>query len=448
MLTTKITNIADSIRNKTGKKNKITLDEMPNEINSIKTEPNLQDKTIEITENGTTVISPDEGYDGLNNLEVVTKVPNSGNTESEIVEITVDLNTLNKTNISVKQDGTTASYGGWYLYKTIDVENIESVKFSNVPCFLSDGLYLYGIVFYDENNNFVSGIGTNEVNADESVKINNIPSACEYLLSSTKDIPEGAKYMDVCSYTINGVNYEPNVILVEVNNVSEVVLQDKVIEINDEYILDITPDEGFDGLGTVSIKVNVNNPINKYQMVEYIKGTSNNEGANHFLTGIYPTNKTSVEVQYSFYKNNNNYSNLFASSRQMLVQTTTANDTRLIQLWNNEVGNGMGTLNNFNKHIVKQDRNKTYFDGVLVHTFTDAEWTDENELKLFGCTGGHDCSGILYYCKIWEDDVLVRDFVPCYRKTDVSIGIYDKVENKFYENAGTVAFEKGSDITA
>lgn len=42
-------------------------------------ELNLQDKTIEITENGTTNIVADEGYDGLNSVEVITNV-SSGET--------------------------------------------------------------------------------------------------------------------------------------------------------------------------------------------------------------------------------------------------------------------------------------------------------------------------------------------------------------------------------
>lgn len=80
MLTTKLTNIADAIRNKTGKNDKLQLNDMPNEILSIETgsQPILQDKSIEITENGTTNIVADEGYDGLNTLKVTTNVPTSG----------------------------------------------------------------------------------------------------------------------------------------------------------------------------------------------------------------------------------------------------------------------------------------------------------------------------------------------------------------------------------
>jgi hypothetical protein len=41
-------------------------------------EPTLQDKTIEITENGTQTITADEGYNGLNNVSVTTNVAGSG----------------------------------------------------------------------------------------------------------------------------------------------------------------------------------------------------------------------------------------------------------------------------------------------------------------------------------------------------------------------------------
>ena len=39
-------------------------------VGKIVTDPILQDKSIEITENGTTTITADEGYDGLNNVDV------------------------------------------------------------------------------------------------------------------------------------------------------------------------------------------------------------------------------------------------------------------------------------------------------------------------------------------------------------------------------------------
>ena len=43
--------------------------------------------------------------------------------------------------------------------------------------------------------------------------------------------------------------------------------------------------------------------------------------------------------------------------------------------------------------------------------------------------------------KIWNDsNVLVRDFIPCYRKSDNVAWLYDLVNNIFYTNSGTWTF--------
>ena len=39
------------------------------------------------------------------------------------------------------------------------------------------------------------------------------------------------------------------------------------------------------------------------------------------------------------------------------------------------------------------------------------------------------------------------DLVPCCRKSDDVRGMYDLVNDVFYENKGTGNFEKGNDIT-
>ena len=49
----------------------------------------------------------------------------------------------------------------------------------------------------------------------------------------------------------------------------------------------------------------------------------------------------------------------------------------------------------------------------------------------------------LYSCKIYDDGVLVRDFIPCSRKSDGLIGLYDTVTKEFYTNAGTGEFIGG-----
>ncbi len=38
----------------------------------------------------------------------------------------------------------------------------------------------------------------------------------------------------------------------------------------------------------------------------------------------------------------------------------------------------------------------------------------------------------LYSCKIWENDILIRDFIPCERDSDNKQGLYDLVNDTFY----------------
>ena len=55
-----------------------TFTELTPLVGKIVTEPILQDKAVEITENGTQTITADNGYDGLNNVSVTTNVASSG----------------------------------------------------------------------------------------------------------------------------------------------------------------------------------------------------------------------------------------------------------------------------------------------------------------------------------------------------------------------------------
>ena len=78
-----LTNIANSIREKTGKTDKISVNQFDTEIENIKTDPVLQDKDLVITENGITNIASDEGYDGLNSVEITVNIEGGSNPEEK-----------------------------------------------------------------------------------------------------------------------------------------------------------------------------------------------------------------------------------------------------------------------------------------------------------------------------------------------------------------------------
>lgn len=56
------------------------------------------------------------------------------------------------------------------------------------------------------------------------------------------------------------------------------------------------------------------------------------------------------------------------------------------------------------------------------------------------------------WCKIIENDVLMRYLIPCYRKSDGIRGFYDLAagenDKKFYTNIGSGTFAKGADVNS
>lgn len=53
----------------------------------------------------------------------------------------------------------------------------------------------------------------------------------------------------------------------------------------------------------------------------------------------------------------------------------------------------------------------------------------------------------IYYLRFFDGNTKMADYVPCYRKSDGEIGMYDTVTKTFYTNSGADTFLKGADIT-
>lgn len=81
------------------------------------------------------------------------------------------------------------------------------------------------------------------------------------------------------------------------------------------------------------------------------------------------------------------------------------------------------------------------------YTFTEATFQSNYNIFLFGynCNGslGQGSNGLfhgkIYSCKIYDNNTLVRDFIPVLDDNDVPC-LYDNVTNQFYYNQGTGNF--------
>ncbi len=94
------------------------------------------------------------------------------------------------------------------------------------------------------------------------------------------------------------------------------------------------------------------------------------------------------------------------------------------------------------RHIFKQDKNLVYIDGELKNSFAEQTFNSEYSIVLFARRRwknsnieDHNGTTAVYYVKIWNNDILIRNYIPVKRINDNIVGLYDTVEQKFYTNA-------------
>ena len=202
----------------------------------------------------------------------------------------------------------------------------------------------------------------------------------------------------------------------------------------------------------------------EYQEVEYIEST----GTQWINTGFCPTTKTKAKIDIELTKVEGVYKFIMGSRNTRLdtngymweviinpnkllhVQVGDYSTNRIIQKEYTVIpGTRMKiSFDPSQKQLFVNDEVIEYFNGDVgdkkvdypMYLLTTLYGDHEVSLKNYAI------SAKLYSTTIYDDDKLVRDFVPCYRKSDGVIGVYDRVENKFYTNSGTGSFQKGEDI--
>ena len=190
----------------------------------------------------------------------------------------------------------------------------------------------------------------------------------------------------------------------------------------------------------------------EYQELEYIQ----NEGNQYIDTGVLANENNSFEVKAQLVHANNTSQTVWGGRHSSTASRLQGNQLSCVK----STGNYQFICGNTNieagawntdLHTFYANKNKLYIDGKLVRTITSATITEKNNVYLFatntaGTVGFNGGSLKIYYCKIWNGDVLIRHLIPCYRKSDNEVGMYDMIENKFYANAGDGTFLKGKEV--
>ncbi len=189
-----------------------------------------------------------------------------------------------------------------------------------------------------------------------------------------------------------------------------------------------------------------------YQLTDYTFATNTNAFSQTYIdTGVIPTNNTRVyfdfECTSGFIRKDTWFFGAFDRDHNMFMEVG----------FHQSQGNvaHFYTATNFHYSQFEDSAART------VATFDPGDYTFEEPVRqtlyIFsrqhmdhGTAGTEDTWGEyslrVYTCRLWQDGILVRDYVPCYCISTGEVGMFDLAEGKMYGSAGTELFEKGEDV--
>ena len=186
-----------------------------------------------------------------------------------------------------------------------------------------------------------------------------------------------------------------------------------------------------------------------YKLLEYIQSS----GTQYVDSGFVPNQDTRVKVECALVPSTEDTRFLLgsrsaANSNEFQIATSsgyyrTDYNTTHSNLSNTSYGN--------EKFYIDKNKNVTNLNNEYSATATYSRFSCPVNLYIFGTNNNgsfyHGATAKVYTCKIYDNDVLVRDFVPCI-KDDGEFGLYDLVGKQFYGNVGTGTFTAGPVVIA
>ena len=193
---------------------------------------------------------------------------------------------------------------------------------------------------------------------------------------------------------------------------------------------------------------------NEYQQVEYIES----DGNQYIDTGIYLTNEDEIKVEYMSTSANNYV--VFGARNSANSKNIGAGliDDYFYADFNNSsydtyrMGYDGAIINQRLKYVLSKEGRYLYNGETLINsntTLCNDEFTTDQTSYLFYGNGTQTSkaeilTGRIYSFMVYRSNSLIINMIPCYRKSDNVIGMYDIIEDKFYTNKGSGTFIKGS----
>ncbi len=182
-----------------------------------------------------------------------------------------------------------------------------------------------------------------------------------------------------------------------------------------------------------------------YTPIEYLQNT----GTGYINTGYKPNHNTKLVITLSNVTGTNGDATVFGE--------TWATNRFLVTIYNNSYRyfykGEHSTSNITNKYTLSFYRGTVIRNGITLRedNSINSSVSFTNNLSLF-CATSHVNSSLskyskykLYACSIYDDNVLVRDYIPVKDKNGV-VCLYDKVNQNFVYSANGQSFVGGQEI--
>ena len=183
-----------------------------------------------------------------------------------------------------------------------------------------------------------------------------------------------------------------------------------------------------------------------YTQLEYIQST----GTQWINTNYFPNNNTGVKTKIQFDSVENYEALCFGGA---------SGDNRGFEgfVWNGGMSFIYGdyihvkhvSLNDFleidwDKNVLNYKINN---GNITNYVFPVQTFVEQNPMRIFALSRSSHVFGNtkikIYYFKIYDDNVLIYNFIPARRNSDGVVGMFDSVSGQFFTNSGNGNFVAG-----
>jgi len=186
---------------------------------------------------------------------------------------------------------------------------------------------------------------------------------------------------------------------------------------------------------TYIINYNPNRLSSEYQEVEYIESFGNEV----IKTDIIPKDNMGIYMKVVNQYTSSNTTFLGSSNKSSNSIYSIGNTTNNISYgWNQttKIENSTSDILNIIELNFLNDK-KVKVDSKVINSLNTTELTNTN-ITIFALNENNNITNYssvkLYELKISIDDVIKYDFIPCYRILDNVVGLYDIINDKFYQS--------------